>query len=411
MAKQTNLLNDIQLKQWMQAGEPVAKSDGDGLTFTLSAAGTATWVLRFRHGGRRHELTLGRYPDVTLREARKTAAEKRVNVQQGRNPAVEVRKAKARKDWSVRQLVDDYRTLVLDTLSASTQATYGRSLKRIEHGMGAMSVRDVEPADIVAQLERSKVGWVEAKSLLTTLKGVFRHAAGKKIINSNPVIGVELTAVMGARPETRKRLMLTEKELRVLLNAELSPENLLTVRILLGTGVRGSELYTATRTNVHLDEARWHLPKSKMGPEMDIPLAPIVVKWFRQLMDLSVNSAYVLPARARSRAMKQGRDAYIHKDTVRMAIDFWLDNSGPDIRRFTPHDLRSTMKSHMRSLGVSRDISEMCLNHKLKGVEGVYDVHSYYPERRAALELWASFLATCQAGKEWKVRPLRKSAA
>ena len=50
------------------------------------------------------------------------------------------------------------------------------------------------------------------------------------------------------------------------------------------------------------------------------------------------------------------------------------------------------MKSHMRALGVPRDISEMCLNHKLSGVEGIYDRHTYFDERKAALEKWAGFL-------------------
>jgi hypothetical protein len=50
MAKvESNLLTDIQLRKWIRAGTPVAKSDGGGLTFTLSAAGAASWVLRFRH--------------------------------------------------------------------------------------------------------------------------------------------------------------------------------------------------------------------------------------------------------------------------------------------------------------------------------------------------------------------------
>jgi hypothetical protein len=58
MAKiQTNLLTDIQIRKWIRAGSPVAKSDGGRLTFTLSAAGAATWVLRFRHGGRRAHLS------------------------------------------------------------------------------------------------------------------------------------------------------------------------------------------------------------------------------------------------------------------------------------------------------------------------------------------------------------------
>ena len=58
------------------------------------------------------------------------------------------------------------------------------------------------------------------------------------------------------------------------------------------------------------------------------------------------------------------------------------------------------MKSHMRALGVPRDISEMCLNHKLTGVEGIYDQHTYYPERRQALLTWTQFLMYCEAGDE-----------
>ena len=67
------------------------------------------------------------------------------------------------------------------------------------------------------------------------------------------------------------------------------------------------------------------------------------------------------------------------------------------MRRFTPHDLRSTVKSHLRALGVPRDISEMCLNHKLSGVEGIYDRHTYFGERREALGKWADVLQAIDA--------------
>lgn len=70
MPKLTNLLSDRQLKNWMIKGDTVAKSDGDGLTFTLSNAGTASWVLRYRLNGRRKEVTLGNYPDISLSNAR-----------------------------------------------------------------------------------------------------------------------------------------------------------------------------------------------------------------------------------------------------------------------------------------------------------------------------------------------------
>jgi integrase len=367
-------------------------------------------VLRFRHAGRRQEVTLGRYPDMSLAAARISASKKRVAMFDGVNPADEVRKVKTRKDWTVRQLADDYRDKVLSTLADSTQRSYGRNLTRIENGMGAMSVQSVGPADVVAELERHDIGWVEAFTLWCVLRGVFKHAAGQKMIVASPCAGILLDSVIGKRPAVRKRLMLTDAEINALMNAKMSDENRLSACILLATGVRASELFTALREHIFIKEARWHIPKSKTGPEMDIPLAPTVVDWFVRLFELAGNSAYVLPARLKTRFERFDGDAHVSKDALREAIDFWIDNHKPEIRRFTPHDLRSTMKSHMRKLGVPRDISEMCLNHKLKGVEGVYDQYAYYDERRDALELWALFLTTCQAGEKWNVTPLKQRA-
>ncbi|WP_186159070.1 tyrosine-type recombinase/integrase [Burkholderia gladioli] len=409
--RHTQVLSDIQLKQFVRAGTPVAKSDGAGLTFTVSAAGTASWILRFSHGGRRHELTLGKYEDLSLAEARALATIKRVEIIKGINPAIERRKEKSRKDWSVRQLIKDYRERVLSTLADSTQRSYGRNLDRVERGIGALPIRDVTAADIVAEIERTKLGWVEEFTHWCVLKAIFKHAAGKRLIDTNPCAGVSLEAIIGKRPEIKKRLMLSDTEIHVLMNANMRDENLLAVRIALATGVRISELYTALRENLFLDESRWHIPKTKTGPEMDIPLAPAVVEWFGGLLDIAGDSRYVLPARLSNRLDRFDGDTHVSKDAIREAIDYWIDNHKPEIRRFTPHDLRSTMKSHMRRLGVSRDISEMCLNHKLQGVEGIYDQYAYYNERRAALELWANFMVACQDGRKWNVIPLQQSAA
>jgi hypothetical protein len=59
-------LGDAQLRRWMAAGRPLARADGGGLTFTLSANGTASWVMRYSRGQRRRELTIGQYPDLRL---------------------------------------------------------------------------------------------------------------------------------------------------------------------------------------------------------------------------------------------------------------------------------------------------------------------------------------------------------
>lgn len=402
MAIKNGLLSDLQLRHWMKEAQPLAKSDGSGLTFTVSANGCATWILRYRHGGRRYELTLGRYPDIGLAEARSTAAIKRADVLKGTNPAAEKVKAKATavKDMTVRTLIQDYKQKKLVTLAKSTQVCYTRHLKRIEHRLGLLGVREVEPGDIVSLIEDVALTWGESNLLLITTKCLFTHACGKRLINVNPCVGIMLSALLGPRPPIRKRLMLTREELHLLLNAEMRRPNALAVRILLATGVRSAELYTATWQDVHLDEARWHIPESKSGAAMDIPLAPVIVRWFKEMRAHAYRSAYVLPARAHSRAQRNGGDTHLGKDTIRESIDYWINQYQPQVRRFTPHDLRSTMKSHMRALGVPRDISEMCLNHKLTGVEGIYDQHNYYAERRQALLTWVEFLVACEAQKE-----------
>lgn len=398
MATKNGLLSDLQLKQWAKAGKSLAKSDGNGLTFTLSAAGKAVWVLRYRFGTRRFELTLGPYPDLGLAEARAMATVKRADILRGVNPVAEKHKAKVvlARDWTLRNLIQDYRLKKLAALGSSTQRSYGRHLKLLDRRLGTLNVREAEAGDIVALIEESKLTWVESNMLLVATKSVFTHACGKRLLDANPCKGIMLAALLGPRPPIRKRLMLTREELHLLFNAKMRRVNALAMKILLACGVRSAEFYIAKWENVHLDDDRWHVPESKTGPAMDIPLVPTVVGWFEELRVMAGSSAYVMPARKQARVRRQNGDTHVSKDTIREAIDYWINQYEPDVRRFTPHDFRSTMKSHMRALGVQRDISEMCLNHKLTGVEGIYDQYTYYEERREALHIWTDFLVGCE---------------
>lgn len=102
MGKLTNL--DIQNK--IREKAPVTLADGDGLAFTLTATGRASWILRYRYAGKGKEKTLGHYPDLGIAEARKLAAADRVLISQGIDVAAEKQRKKreAAGAWSVREL-------------------------------------------------------------------------------------------------------------------------------------------------------------------------------------------------------------------------------------------------------------------------------------------------------------------
>lgn len=408
MAQQINLLSDIQLKNWVSKGEALAKSDGAGLTFTLSKAGTATWVLRYRQaGGRRKEVTIGNYPDVGLSAAREKARALRASIDAGTDPAMEKRLEKVRQfeAWTVRQLLNDFRERCLLEPTYSRRTILYRNYDYdgvILPKLGTRPVKEVSPIEIVEMLKSAEKTWCISKRLLTSTSKLFDHACGLQLVNANPCVGIRLSAIKGPRPPVRKRVMLDEAELRKLLPDVnlIGAENALALRILLATCVRGIELVRAKKQDLHLDRGVWWVPDDSVKTRQGflVPLVPAVVGWFRELIALSGESDYILPARQERRLRGAGGDTHVGETTLWASIKRAFDRQDIEIRRFTPHDTRSTAKGHMRNMGVSREISEIALNHTLKGMEAIYDVREEIPERRAALELWTNFLIDCERG-------------
>jgi integrase len=139
----------------------------------------------------------------------------------------------------------------------------------------------------------------------------------------------------------------------------------------------------------------WRLPaeRSKTGASLDIPLASQLVKWLRAVEAMSAGSEWVFPARRRDARSKL---EHVGRDTLNVALTrLKLSKVEP----FTVHDLRRTARTHLAALGVAPHVAELCLNHKPRGVGAIYDRHCYFPERRAALQLWADFLVNLEAGR------------
>ena len=87
-------LTDFHIRNWIKAKNPIAKSFGNGLTFTLSAKGTATWVLRYRFRGKQRELTIGHYPEFSIKRATEDAFRRRIEIAGGIDVAREKQQLK-----------------------------------------------------------------------------------------------------------------------------------------------------------------------------------------------------------------------------------------------------------------------------------------------------------------------------
>ena len=429
MARTTGGLNDLQLRAWIRAGDPVAKSDGLGLNFTLSKSGTAAWTLRYRFAGKASELTLGRYPDIGIAKARELAAEARVKISQGTDPGREKLDAKRQRIAAMpfRELADDYIAKVLPTLAPNTQKQQRRHIKLANVRLGTLPAREIESSDINDLIR--KVGaksYTVADAVLSVVRAVFNHGVALDTIEIHPCQMTRIGPLLGPAPAVRERLMLTEKELRDVMPVlnEAGDENELAVKILLATCTRTGELAKARWEHVDLDgTAKWTQPNGDpidiqhpkwlipvenqktgktSGRHFIVPLLPEVAEWFKALKPFAGISPFVLPARQNRRRKTYGGEMYYEPRSLNAMLHKLADSHPDKFRRFTPHDLRSTARSHLAALGIDPMIAERCLNHSLGGLVAIYDRHDYWPERLRALTVWTDFLSACETGQPWQ---------
>lgn len=394
-------LTDIQIRAWLKAGKPLAKTDGDGLTFTLSTNGTAAWVLRFRMGGKQREKTIGRFPDISLKRARELATENRAKIQQGVDVARE--KQIAIRDlnsaWLIKELATDYEEKVLPSLAASTILSRKQKIRDyVLPAIGNLAAKGVTGSDVVEMLERvADKSPKLVKSVLSATRLIFAHGIAKHVVTSDPSAGISVKAIAGIDTKTgQSRVMLSETELRLILPklADYGRINELVIRILLLTAQRIQALMLTEWEHVNFTDKTWIIPPGdgrKSDRQFIVPLTDVVVGYFAELKLLAGLSKFVLPIQK----LMKGRegDGHMRQQTINNILKRLCVDLNGKVRSFTPHDLRSTARSYLSVLGVNVVVAERCLNHSLGGLLAIYDVHDYLDERRNALELWSTKLA------------------
>ena len=172
-------LTDVKLRNWVRTGYPVARADGGGLTFTVSPKRTAAWVLRYRFGGKPRELTIGRYPDITLAKARELATEARARIQQGADVARDKKKASVERAAakSFRQLAFEYMNWAFPALAANTVKQRRHHIENIiVPKLGGLAARDVTTADVVGLIDSvGQRSQSVAELVFTALSQIFKH--------------------------------------------------------------------------------------------------------------------------------------------------------------------------------------------------------------------------------------------
>jgi integrase len=409
-------LTALRIDRAHRKGNPVLLSDGNGLYFRKQTADGATWTLRYRFAGRDRWLALGNYPDMTLAQARAEAREARVLLDKKKDPMA-VRRAAVdaeRRRGTFRELAEEWFSEEIRGRLRHPEVPRRHLDNYLLPEFGRTLAPDVHPSDIARLLDKVKRrAPTAANDLLRFTSRIFAFGVRRHVVTANPAAAFTPRDA-GGKERPRERA-LSGDELAQLFEAlrkapTFGGDNLLAIKLLLALCVRKGELLGARWEEFDLEGKGdvgpvWHLPASrtKTNKGLDIPLVPEVVRWLEALKVLAASGEFVLPQRRRDH---RHRVPHMGLDTLNVA----LGRVKHGLEAFTLHDLRRTARTHLAALGVRREVAERCLGHKIRGVEGTYDRHDYFEERRRALEQWTGVLRDAERG-ERKVTPIRRKAA
>ncbi|MET3896151.1 integrase [Devosia sp. UYZn731] len=376
-----------------------------GLYLVIQPSGKRSWAVRYRNAGAPRKLTLGKYPAVSLADARAAAKTALVDVAIGVDPGAKKIAAQAEKFDQTRTFEAVARRYV-EALKKKGNRTWREPARQL--GLVPPARKRGEPAgDDVATFVLADGGlvarWkkrvldsistdeliveldaqapIQANRFLNTLRTLWKFALSPrlKLATANPLLGLERQT-----PETSRDRVLSDDELRRIWYAAegLGQPWTALVRALMLTGQRRDEVAKLPWLELDIAERKWVIPaeRAKNG---EAHLVHLSAELLHEMRPLSKEGVFVF---------SRGRVPVADFSDAKSRLD---QESG--VVGWVFHDLRRTMTTRLAELGVPSAVVDALLNHKSgsakSGVRGTYNRSELEPLRYRAINAWGRYVA------------------
>ncbi|MBT2298234.1 tyrosine-type recombinase/integrase [Pseudomonas fluorescens] len=404
-------LSDTTVRQARITGNDYTMGDTDGLALNVTARGGKIWRFRYYWAGVQKRMSLGSYPQISLKEARARRDGARALVAQGINP-YEYRKQQRRAvrfaaEHTFEAVFNQWVEFRRLSLKEGRQSTLSQILrifnKDVLPTLGGRSIYDINRHDLLDLLSRieQRKALTTAEKCRTWFNQLFRYALVKiEGLEHNPASDLDVVAL--PKPPVTHNPFLRMDELPALMaalrNYGGANQTRLGLRLLLLTGVRTGELRLATPDQFDLEKRLWVIPaevvkqlqlamrkpgkQTQNVPPYIVPLSVQALEIVRYLLE------QVVPAQRYLFAHRSDLSKRISENTLNGALRRmgYAD-------QLTGHGMRATISTALNEIGYPKVWVDAQLSHADPDkVSAAYNHAEYVEQRRTMMQDWANRL-------------------
>lgn len=395
---------DVALRALKPKEKPYKKSDERGLYIEVMPNGSKLWRVKYRLHGVEKRQSMGRYPDVSLAEARKRRDEVKALVSAGKDPAIERRQTKLVAALAAETtFISVAREFIENKMvgEGRAQSTVEKNLWYLDQlkPLQPLPVGQIRPADVLAALKRIEAhGKFEtARRCRAFASRVFRYAVATLRSENDPA-AVLRGALRNPKPKHHAALEKPEQVADLLRGIDEYEGHFITriaMQILPHVMARPGELRLARWDEFNFEKAEWCIPaeRMKMRKPHKVPLSRQVIAYLEELAPLTKTgpAGFVFPAFHTTRKP-------MSENTINQA----LRRMGYSKDEMTAHGWRSTASSLLNESGKwNPDAIERSLAHTDRNaVRHVYNRSSFWHERVEMHQWWSDYLDQLRSGGE-----------
>jgi integrase len=380
--------------------------DGGGLYLEVSPSGGKWWRLKYRMDGKEKRLSLGTYPDTSLKDARERRDQARKLLAAGTDPSDERKADKAARKVAALNTFEAVAGAWLeksaDTWDQGTMDKVRAALvNHVYPRIGRMPITTVRPADVRELVQAIEAGGARetAGRVFQRVRAVFRYAVAHELTTADPTYPLKPAEILKRQTVTH-RAALTEREvpqfMRLLNEYQGDSATRAALHLLMLTAVRPGELRGARWEEFDEGRALWRIPaeRMKMKTEHTVPLSSQAVALLATLRPAPGAVGLVFPS-----PFYPGKpisDGTLNSALARMGYKGTA----------TAHGFRTLFSTCANEAGWPTDVIEKQLAHEERDeVRAAYNRASWLAERTKLMQWWGDHLDAVAQGA--KIIPFR----